>query len=977
MTDFTRLIETEGFPLRDAGFASNEGGGAAKGTLRVLHRYPARRPLGACRAAIICSLLPDPGNKEERLLMKKAIGSFLSKDIGKNSHLLKARELIEQKLHGRSVNILDPFAGGGSIPYEALRLGCNVSSSDLNPVSWFVQMATMHYPSAIGIDEFPLPPFMAADDTYVEQLQRKSSKITESQWGDERVKTTFPFADHLKLWASWLTIQCDERLRPMYHASNGAIPSASIWCRTYTCSGCRGTVPILNSSILHKRSGKPIAAVEPEINKKSKTILWKVLCQNSGDDLSGHQQAAFKKSSKVTCPFCNHISTTKDIQRIGKDEGLGHQLIALVETLNGEKRYRSVNAEDKKVLQQVEDGAFLKNHGKYNEVFDQPLPPEGALGMRIRLYGSKNWKDVFNPRQYLAVNILIEQVRLATEQMRKHNYPNEWVEALTIYLTCITNLVTERNTVISKWNPPDGSIKPTFETYALPMRWTYAESYPASNASGSLQKFTDTIVPIVNSILQSCAFTSTPAIERKSALDINEDKKFQLIITDPPYYDQIPYSDTLDFFYMSIKAICSDLNSNFEQIFERPLAPKWDSDSGERELIDDKIRHGNDPKKSKKAYEDGMAEVFSKLHSALEDDGRLVVVFAHKNPVAWETLVSALIIAGFQTTAAWPIRTESATKVSASVRAFLSTSVWLVLKKRDPMADYAFDREVFENIEENIKEKLRRFWDAGIHGPDFLWAALGPGLEVFSQYEVVRKFKSSNGDELVTVGEFLEKVRDIVLRFSTGRLLTDYGSSDEEAEQIDNMTRYYLLHRKWYAHEDVDAGEVSKFAVACGFTDSQLSGRIEILSSLRGKKRRLAVADETAAADAQADTDKRGGSKYRLNRWNERTPPKSGSAFANEDTPPSLIDHVHRLLYLRLEGDKQAMDGHIKHWALGGHPVMPALVQALQEICKEENGKSSEELSLLESLSKDLDRLAGIKPAKKPTLMDWMNEEDD
>ena len=130
-------------------------------------------------------------------------------------------------------------------------------------------------------------------------------------------------------------------------------------------------------------------------------------------------------------------------------------------------------------------------------------------------------------------------------------------------------------------------------------------------------------------------------------------------------------------------------------------------------------------------------------------------------------------------------------------------------------------------------------------------------------------------------------------------------------------------------------------------------------------------------ADAQADADKRGGSKYRLNRWKERTPPKEGSAFENEDRPPALIDHVHRLLHLRMEGDKKAMDQHIKHWALGGHPVMPALVQALQEICKEENDKSKEELSLLESLSKDLERLAGVKPAKEPTLMDWMNEEED
>ena len=349
-----------------------------------------------------------------------------------------------------------------------------------------------------------------------------------------------------------------------------------------------------------------------------------------------------------------------------------------------------------------------------------------------------------------------------------------------------------------------------------------------------------------------------------------------------------------------------------------------------------------------------MAEVFTQLHHSLEDHGRLVVVFAHKDPNAWETLVSALIRAGFQATASLPIRTESATKVAAGKRAFLSTSVWLVLKKRDPMADYAFDREVFASIKDNIEEKLRRFWDAGIRGPDFLWAALGPGLEVYSQYEVVRKFDYAEGeDELVSVGEFLDKVRDIVLRFSIGRLLKDYGSSEDEADQIDDLTRYYLLHRSWFSHEYVDAGEVTKFAVACGFTDTQLSGKSDILSTVRGKKRRLSVAAEALAADEQADADKRGGSKYVLNRWNDRTPPMDEAAFSNDDRP-ALIDRIHRLLFLRMEGNKQAMDNHIKHWALGGHAVMPSLVQALQEICKEENNKSNEELSLLESLSKDL-----------------------
>ena len=285
------------------------------------------------------------------------------------------------------------------------------------------------------------------------------------------------------------------------------------------------------------------------------------------------------------------------------------------------------------------------------------------------------------------------------------------------------------------------------------------------------------------------------------------------------------------------------------------------------------------------------------------------------------------------------------------------------------MATYEFDRDVYNSIQSNIEEKMRRFWDAGIRGPDFIWAATGAGLEVYSKYEVIRKFDEP--DEIVSVGEFLDQVRNIVLKFSIGRLLTDYITDDDDSEIMDDLTRYYLLHREWFKHDDVEAGEVKKFASACGFTDTRLVGKIEILKAVRGRKRRLSVSKDDTINDERADKDNRGGSKYKLLRWDERTLPKDSTAFNLSETPPSLIDHVHRLLHLRVEGERVAVDEHIRHWALGGHPILPALVQALQEMVKEENDKSGEELSLLESLSKDLERLAGVKPVQQPTLMDY------
>jgi putative DNA methylase len=978
MRDFTRFIETEGFPLDAASEASSTESSANKGSIRRLHRYPARRPLAACRAAILATLLPDPGSKEDRINLSKLIGELLQRNTGETKELLRARELLK---HGRDEEwkVLDPFAGGGSIPFEALRLGCKIESSDLNPVSWFVQMATMYYPSKIGLNEIALPETITDD---IDCLKAAGGAIKgstiDSYNGSE--KKNFNLSEHVAAWGTWLIKQSEEVLRPLYHSTEGAKPIAYLWCRTYNCPECGGSVPIFNNSILQRRGNKVVAAVEPIVDKINKSIEWNVLCSNSGHDLIGHEKISFKSRNKVTCPYCDCISiTSKEIRRDAQENGLGHELIAVLEQHVGSRKYRPPSIDDLQCFNHVAQRSKIAEYNKEDGPFNQPIPKSGKGASRaftVGSYGMNKWYDLFNERQYYAIHVLMNQVQKANALMRELDYPEDWSEAITVYLNCVINLSTERNTVISRWNPGGGKVESIYDTYSLPIRWLYAEILSTSSGTGSIQNALRSVTQVIQSIISSTQFSELPSIKRRSALT-SPGEKFELIITDPPYYDQIPYSDTLDFFHMIIREVCGDLNTEFATVFRQELTPKWDSESDERELIDDANRHDKNSEASKKAYEDGMSDVFGNLYESLEDNGRLVVVFAHKNPEAWETLVSALIRAGFQTTAAWPIRTESANKVHSGMRAFLSTSVWLVLKKRDPMADYVFDRDVYPSIKDNIEEKLRRFWDAGIRGPDFLWAALGPGLEIFSQYEVVRKFESSDGDELVSVGEFLNKVRDVVLRFSIGRLLSDYGSGDEEAEQIDNLTRYYLLHRNWFGHLDVGAGEVTKFAVACGFTDSQLAGRSDILSSLRGTKRRLSVAAETTAADAQADADKRGGSKYRLNRWNERGPPQDNNYFQNEERPPALIDHVHRLLYLRMEGDKQSMDNHIKHWALGGHPVMPALVQALQEICKEENGKSIEELSLLESLSKDLDRLAGVKPAKEPTLMDWMNKEED
>ena len=204
--------------------------------------------------------------------------------------------------------------------------------------------------------------------------------------------------------------------------------------------------------------------------------------------------------------------------------------------------------------------------------------------------------------------------------------------------------------------------------------------------------------------------------------------------------------------------------------FNEALGPKWNHEANDGELVDDPSRHGWDREKSKAVYEDGMFRTFQSCYHVLEQDGRLVIVFAHKQPDAWETLVSAIIRAGFVVDGSWPIQTERLARTRALSSASLSSSVWLVCKKRPESARPGWDNRVLDEMRHNIHTRLRDYWDAGIRGPDFVWAATGPAMEAYSKHPVVKK--ANEPGKLMEVSEFLRAVRRLVVDFVVGRVLT-------------------------------------------------------------------------------------------------------------------------------------------------------------------------------------------------------------
>jgi len=423
-----------------------------------------------------------------------------------------------------------------------------------------------------------------------------------------------------------------------------------------------------------------------------------------------------------------------------------------------------------------------------------------------------------------------------------------------------------------------------------------------------------------------------PTVINGSAIAL-ETQPFDLILTDPPYYDAIPYSDLMDFFYIWQKRTLYGVSEEIDRVFSKALSPKWNKEENDGELIDDASRFGNDLDESKANYEDGMFRVFQKCYTSLDDNGRLVIVFANKTPDAWETLVSAIIKSGFVVTGSWPVQTEREARTRAISSAALSSSIWIVCRKRPRVARPGWDHQVIREMERNITAQLREFWDAGIRGPDFVWAATGPALEAYSQHPVVKK--ANEQDQVLTVAEFLSHVRRIVVDFVVGRVLSAGGGA--VVGGLDNVTNYYLLHRYDYGMDDAPINAVILYSMSCNLSDSDLINTYNILS------------------------DGGSGSDVKLVAWNKRTKGSMGYTVTG-GRPIPLIDKAHRLLHLWKAGDVKAVNEYIDTEGLRRDALFGQLLQALIELAP----AGSEERALLESISNHLASTGGIV---QPTMV--------
>jgi len=787
------FIEVD-FPVKEVSEESAREKNIRHGHISTLHIWWARRPLASSRASIYAALTPEPENEEERLKKAQFIAKLSKWENSLNKDIIeRARKEILEANGGIPPRVLDPFAGGGSIPLEALRLGCETYAGDLNPVAVLIEKCTLEFPQKYG----------------------RAKRRVKDQMGFEHDEEYNPLLEDVNKWGEWVLQEAKKELGRFYPAEkDGSIPVGYIWARTVKCQNpaCGAEIPLVRQTWLARKEKKKIAyKIIPRGNK----IEFEI-CENNAIDFN--PEAGTVSRAKVVCPCCGSGLTEKEVRRqfnIGADGNpprAGQRMIAVAlhHPQKQGKTYRLATEKDVEVFYEAEKylekkrqelfdkglpAEALAQAGGFDPVPDEPLPPKETLGFRVQRYGILKWGDLFNSRQKLALITFVEKVRQAYEKILEESIKKEYAKAVLTYLGFLIDRQIDYNSSLCIWAVEGEFIAHTFGRQALPMIWDYFELYPWSGATGDWNSAMDWITRTIKHFSEEN--NSKIYISQNSATSLPYSVNyFDAVITDPPYYDNVPYSYLSDFFYVWLKRNIGDL---YPELFATPLTPK----------ADEIVAYSNGEEGfegGKKFFEDMLTKAFQEIYRVLKPEGIACIVFAHKSTEAWETIINALISSGLYLTASWPLHTEMKARLRAKESAALASSIYMVCRKRIKDETVYYD-EIRPAIEARIHEKLDQFWNEGINGSDFFISAIGPALEVFGKYSGVEK----PSGEKVTASELIEFVRKTVSEYALTKIM-----KSPQLGGIDEQTRFYLLWRWTYNGAPILFDDARKLAQAVG-----------------------------------------------------------------------------------------------------------------------------------------------------------------
>lgn len=715
-----RLAEVD-FPIAVVSRHSAREKSIRHGHPSTLHLWWARRPLAACRAMLMALLLPDPvdphcpaefkrrarnllprvvvgepgpSDQDLRKALLKFIGDFASWDNSSSPLFLDAARGLVRAAHGEEPPlVVDPFAGGGSIPLEALRVGCDAFASDLNPVACLILK------------------------TMLEEIPRHGPRL----------------ADELRKAGAEIKAAAEKELAQFYPPDpDGAKPIAYLWARTVICDSCGKEIPLIRSFWLSKKSLRKRAL---RLRRDGQDFGFEVFVPGSDNDVcSGTIQRG-----KVTCPLCRNSLSPERVRaqladlrggartafetltphRVG-----GSRLMAVVVMrTDGGRDFRAPTNSDYAPVAAASEclrrSVLLSAYVPTESIQDKRPSPNARGLSAVTRCGITSFADLYTARQMLTLGTLAKAISECT-----------CPEPAKALLALSLSRCTDRNSTLTRWDVSSENIGSTFSRQALQIVWDFAEVAPFAGGSGSWQGLLEGVAKVVETISYTICNSGQTENEDASRSPL-PDGSVAVWFTDPPYYDAIPYADLSDYFFVWLRRafkgeVLRNRFDNYAGVTPKLRECVWNS----AYTVDGKPKDGQ-------FFEKKIASAFSEGRRILAADGISSVVFAHKTTEGWEALLSAMVRAGMVVTGSWPITTEMANRLVAKETASLAASVHLVCRPRPQDAPVGDWSDVLRELPTRVGDWIERLQSEGIRGADLVFACIGPAMEIYSRYRRV------------------------------------------------------------------------------------------------------------------------------------------------------------------------------------------------------------------------------------------------
>jgi adenine-specific DNA methylase len=745
-----RLAEVD-FPIAEVSRHAAREKSIRHGHPSTLHLWWARRPLASSRAVLLALLWPDPcdplcppefkvqarkllpqvggcnpgtTNEDLRKALLKFIADFANWDNAAQRDYLEVSRALVKAAHGNEPPlVVDPFAGGGSIPLEALRLGCEAFASDLNPVACLILKVML------------------------EDIPRHGPKL----------------AEELRRVGAEIKRQAEKELGDLYPRDpDGATPIAYLWARTVRCESpnCGAEIPLARSFWLCKKPKRRRALKHRVVRPVGEAphVEFEVFIPATEADV----EPGFAAGGKARCPACRSVLVGQRVRaQLSVERGgasprfdasgkrIGGAMLIAVVTTSDESTGRAYRLSDERDYRGCLRAIQSPEGDSPTEEINPARPSPNARGLSaVTRFGMLTFSDLYSRRQ---LQSLCSFARLVANSV-----PGGGKEILALAVGRVANAWTS----LCRWHQSGEKVEGAFNGQKIPMVWDFAEATPFSGATGGWDGAVEWVAAVVE---KSASFAPLAQVQQADAAKtVLPDASAAVWFTDPPYYDAVPYADLADFFLVWLKRILPERRLGDPYSLENPLGPKVQECVWNQGQTDDEGRP-----KSPAFFERKFAEAAATGRRTLADDGVGCVVFAHKSTDGWEALLTGLIDGGFVVSASWPIATEMAQRTNARGTASLMGSVHLICRPRLDDAQVGDWASVLRELPTRVGDWMERLQAEGVRGADLVFACIGPALEIFSRYP---KVETADGRE-VALAEYLEKVWEVVGRSALAQVL--------------------------------------------------------------------------------------------------------------------------------------------------------------------------------------------------------------